>query len=182
MLDCLRFSDLLVIRHRLVVYCFVPQLVLSLLLISSVGFGQKTQVKTTDGSTNVVSYCDLIRSPTNYEGKDVTVRASYRYGYEWQELFCLNCLDLGKMWLEFSDDLTKDSKRRLNILPKHQGTMNATFSGIFHSGTYGDGSYRFQLTVKSITEVKLVSRTGWDPNLLPPDKRKKLCGSEEASH
>ena len=48
-----------------------------------------------------MSYCELLRHPKEYDGKDVVVRASYRYGFEWQEMFCLDCRRLGKTWLEF---------------------------------------------------------------------------------
>ncbi len=37
--------------------------------------------------------------------QEVNVRATYRYGFEWQELYCLDCKDKGKAWLEVPLDL-----------------------------------------------------------------------------
>ena len=38
-----------------------------------------------------VSFCDLIKDPGKFDGRAVTLKASYRYGFEWQELFCVSC-------------------------------------------------------------------------------------------
>jgi len=56
-----------------------------------------------------VSFCDLLRNPDTYDGKEVTVRATYRYGFERQQLYCLECIDKGRAWLELPDDLDDDS-------------------------------------------------------------------------
>jgi hypothetical protein len=56
-------------------------------------------------------FCDLVRNPAEYNGKTVTVRATYRYGFEWEELYCLDCLDKGKAWLEVPSDLDDASSR-----------------------------------------------------------------------
>src|SRR3712207_4532748 len=51
-----------------------------------------------------VAYCDMLANAQDYDGKEVSVRASYRYGFEWQELFCIECRNLGKTWLDFDQD------------------------------------------------------------------------------
>jgi hypothetical protein len=43
-----------------------------------------------------VTFCELVSNPELYNGKVVTVRATYKYGFEWQMLYCLDCLDKGK--------------------------------------------------------------------------------------
>jgi hypothetical protein len=135
---------------------------LSLLLLWPVNLGSGKQIPRNKTDLDLVSYCDLVSNPEKFEGKEVTVRASYRYGFEWQELFCLECRKVGKTWLEFGDDFTHESRVGLKRFPKSQGTINAVFTGIFHSskGSYGDGSYRFQLMLRVITHAELVSENG----------------------
>ena len=52
------------------------------------------------------------------------------------------------------------------------------FTGTFHSskGPYGDGGYRFRFDVKAISSIEVVSKEGWDPEHLPAESRKKVCG------
>src|SRR5215813_13785653 len=44
-------------------------------------------------------FCDLLRNPEKYRDQRVKVRATFRYGFEWQQLYCLDCLDKGRAWL-----------------------------------------------------------------------------------
>jgi hypothetical protein len=126
-----------------------------------------------------VSYCDLIKDPEKYDGREVSVHATYMYGFEWQEMLCLDCHYLGKTWLEFDDEFTSTLNAALRKAPKDTGTVNAVFSGVFRSsgGPYGDGRYRFQFNVKSISDVKVVSKNGLSPDALPENARRKVCGS-----
>lgn len=126
-----------------------------------------------------VEYCHLIKNPAAYDGKQVTLRATYRYGFEWQEIYCLKCRDLGKTWLEIWDP-TKKSSEILKKLPNDDGTVNATFTGTFQSsgGPFGDGSYRFRFLLREISQAELLTKSGADPNALPENLRKKVCGSE----
>lgn len=127
-----------------------------------------------------VKYCELVKSPEKYDGKEIIVHATYRYGFEWQEMFCLGCRDKGKTWLEIDEDnITKKSKKVLKKFPKDIGTINALFTGIFESskGHFGDGGYRFRFVVKEISRAELVTKSGADPGSLPDAIRKKVCCS-----
>jgi hypothetical protein len=85
-----------------------------------------------------VSFCDLVRNPEKFNGREIIVRATYRYGYEWSELYCLDCLDKGKAWL-WMRDLDAASLRALKKLPKDAGIANLTVRGDFSSGGhFGD--------------------------------------------
>src|SRR5258706_4902408 len=87
-----------------------------------------------------VAYCDLVRNPAGYDGKKVSVQATYRYGFEWQEIYCVECRASAKTWLEFPGDPPTQIKKALKGVPQYQGTLNATFRGVFHScGSFGDG-------------------------------------------
>src|SRR5262249_25958143 len=59
-------------------------------------------------------FCELLRHPELFDGKEVTVRATWVSGFEWSYMTCLTCLtfkDVGKVWLDFSDDLDDASRK-----------------------------------------------------------------------
>ena len=66
-----------------------------------------------------LTFCDLVRNPEKYNGEEITVRATYRYGFEWSQLYCLDCAKKGKAWLDtgFLDDA---SARSLKRAPKYK--------------------------------------------------------------
>ena len=121
--------------------------------------------------------CDLIDRPQAFDGKRVTLRASYRYGFEWQEIYCLQCRPLAKVWLAIPTELPKTVQRSLNRLPKNQGTINATFTGIFHGtrSAFGDGGYQYQLDLEGLEKVEVISKSGAVPDALQTGERAKLC-------
>ncbi|QYO65811.1 hypothetical protein [Leptolyngbya sp. 7M] len=123
----------------------------------------------------IVEYCDLVKNPEIFDGKEVTVRATYRYGFEWSEMYCIECRKLGKTWLE-KGYLTKNAERVFKKLPKDDGTVNAVFTGTFESskGPFGDGGYRFRFLLKSLDNVDLVSKSGADPEQLSDKERSKV--------
>jgi len=156
-------------------YIFPGLILLSLLWPSNLSSG--TPEFRGQKSIPIVSYCDLVAEPEAYDGKEVTVRASYRYGFEWQELFCQKCRGTGKTWVEFDEGAAAEYKAALKKFPKHQGTVNAVFTGTFHSSKrrYGDGGYRFQFVVTGIRNPDVVSKTGAAPEYLSRDSQKRLC-------
>ena len=124
-----------------------------------------------------INYCDLINNPQDYDGKQVVFNASYRYGFEWQEIFCLSCKGRGKIWLEFGNDPAPAVRQSFRKTPKHQGIVKAVFYGTFHGikGNYGDGSYPYRFDLEFVKEVKVVYRDGRSPELLPAEVQKKVC-------
>jgi hypothetical protein len=125
-----------------------------------------------------VNYCDVLKNPTEFEGKKLMLKATYRYGVEWQEMFCLTCRDKGRTWLEIEDDaISSQSKKALRKFPESDGTINAIFTGRFESsgGPFGDGSYRFRFVLEDITNAELISSSGFEPASLPGNVLKKIC-------
>ncbi|HEX4538197.1 MAG TPA: hypothetical protein VH140_14695 [Candidatus Acidoferrum sp.] len=61
--------------------------------------------------------------------KEVAVRATYKYGYEWSYLYCLSCMDKGRVWLEFPFELDASATKALKRGPKGAGTVNVTVQG-----------------------------------------------------
>jgi hypothetical protein len=107
-----------------------------------------------------VSFCDLLRNPERYSGQEVTVRATYKYGFEWQELYCLECADKGRAWLEFPFDADDDSFKALKPAPKGSGIVNMTVQGRFVSGGHFGHSngYPYKFIAKRVSDVAIVQR------------------------
>ncbi len=129
------------------------------------------------GEDSALDLCDLINRPQAFDGKRVTVRASYRYGFEWQEIYCLQCRHVAKVWLAIPPELPKAVQKSLNRLPKNQGTVNATLTGTFHGSrsAFGDGGYQYQLDLERLEQVNVVSKSGSVPDALRDRERAKLC-------
>lgn len=105
-----------------------------------------------------IAFCDLLHDPQAFNGKEVTVRATYRYGYEWSQLYCLDCLDKGRAWLSIPADVDEKTIKALKHAPKWAGTVNVTVHGVFMSGgTFGHlNGYRYQFVADSVTDVAII--------------------------
>jgi hypothetical protein len=109
---------------------------------------------------NLVSFCDLVRDAGKYSGKTVEVRATYRYGFEWQELYCISCLDKGKAWLELPSDPDEASRKAWKRLPKGAGIVNLTVTGVFMSGGHFGhlNGYPHEFIADSVKNVAVVGK------------------------
>lgn len=127
---------------------------------------------------NHSSFCDLLRAPERYDGKEVTVRATYRYGFEWQQLYCLDCLDKGRAWLTIPNDLDDDSARALRRAPRGAGIVNLTVQGILKSGgSYGHlNGYRYEFVAHRISQVATVSKGMKSPEEEREAEKRWACG------
>lgn len=160
--------------------CLVGRYILTLLLLNAPGVSSTCVQDESKAGAIMVTYCDLLNDAGKNDGKLVRVRATYRYGFEWQEMFCLGCRDRGKTWLEFDTDSDRELRGALKRLPKDQGTVNAIFEGTLTStdGPFGDGGYRFKFVAKSISDVSVISKSGANPEQLPIAAQKNICGYE----
>ena len=109
-------------------------------------------------SNTPLSFCDLVRDPKKFNGQVVTIRATYHYGFERQQLYCLDCLDMGKTWLEIPWDIDDASKKALRRAGKDAGIVNLTVRGTFMSGSaYGHlGGYRYKFVAEKISNVVVI--------------------------
>lgn len=118
-----------------------------------------------------VDYCELIRNPTLYNGKKVRVEATYRYGYEWSEVYCPRCFDLKKRtWVGLDNVDENCSAKKLlkkfrNESPKGR-TLSVVFAGTFESSKsdYGHSNdFQFLLNVSCIEKAKVL----FEDSILP---------------
>lgn len=129
-----------------------------------------------------LTFCDLLRNPEKFNGQQVTIRATWRYGFEWSELYCLDCLDRGKAWLERSfSSLDDSSMRRLKRVPKGAGIVNLTIRGTFHAGdSYGHmNGYRYEIVADSVSNLVVLSKGAKSRDKEEKIERRCACGGTE---
>jgi hypothetical protein len=129
-----------------------------------------------------VTFCDLVRNPEKYNGEEITVRATYRYGVEWSQLYCLDCADKGKAWLQIPVDLDDASQRSLRKLPKGAGIVNLTVQGVFSSGgSFGhENGHRFQIVANRISDVAVIQKGAKPPAVEEKHEKQRACGGSNS--
>jgi hypothetical protein len=122
-----------------------------------------------------VSYCDLMRKPEEYSGKVVRVSAIYRYGFEWSELYCLECIGEARTWVDLDESFASSTKAKVRKKIGPHGAMGRTVRvimiGRFNvGGGYGHmGAYRFRLLVDHLENAEVILNDSPSPNALPKE-------------
>ena len=170
--------DHLVVRRKLPKLALAS--IITLLAFSSDSATRGPNVKEAAKREIPVEFCDLIHNPKLYDRKEVRVTAIYRLGYEWQDLYCLNCLSAENMaLLEFDADFDSCTKRSVKRnLDSVEGTFAVTLIGtLFDSGDrYGyKGAYRFKFLAKCAERADRLLRDGQSPAVLPQKVRDKVA-------
>lgn len=158
----------------------------SIILISCIlllALGRSTAVTeevTVSLDIPTVDYCDLIRHAKDYDQKQIRIKAAYRVGYEWSEIYCPECFNQKeRTWVEFDSDFESCTKSKVvKLVRDGERTLSVTVVGIFHSSAknYGHmGSYRFELVVKCVENAKVLLKDGRSPNMVPSNVLKKAC-------
>jgi len=127
--------------------------------------------------------CEVLRDSEFYNGKQVTVRATFRLGRKQSQLYCMACIDGGRVWMREllpARGEVAPGLKKLNdlILENEKGiTVNGIFTGTFRgAGQYGRlGAFTYQIDVQEVSEIELVSATGIDPEDLAKEMMKKVC-------
>jgi hypothetical protein len=132
------------------------------------------QTPRTERSYSAISVCSLLGSADAHDGREVTTYGTYRYGFEWTDLYCLRCAEDGLVWVELEEDARWPQGVRFS---KDEGTLNVVFRGRFETGqNFGhENGYRSQLRVTKILDARFVDGTGVHPLALPPKVREKVC-------
>jgi hypothetical protein len=120
---------------------------------------------------SVISFCDLLRNPDCYDGKEVKFRAKYVSTFEVSAFVDRNCVDEGNnMWVDF-DRSSINVSTKPKVLQKVREQVYCCMwaglsyiretemlvTGVFHKSNkegYGhDNKYRFLVVVKNIEEI-----------------------------
>src|SRR6185312_16489199 len=81
--------------------------------------------------------CEVLRDSEFYNGKQVTVRATFRLGKKQSQLYCMACIDGGRVWMREllpARGEVAPGLKKLNdlILENEKGiTVNGIFTGTF---------------------------------------------------
>jgi hypothetical protein len=136
----------------------------------------------------VVRLCDVLRTPAQYQRRELIITAGFRVGYEWQVLVCYDCPSNGcngdcaklyDVWVDFEHGVKGSSK-----LPKRAAfdqLEKVTFQGTFQGpGTYGHlGGYRYQFNVNEIKAATRVWKLNPKENDASAKVKASLCRSDE---
>lgn len=120
-----------------------------------------------------VSFCDLVRQPKLYDRKIVRVKAIYRYGFEWSELYCLGCREAGIIWVELGDSFESNTKKKIASKVKDVGdngrTVKIVAVGIFYTdGGYGHlGAYKYKYVIDYLEQAEVILNDSPSPYALP---------------
>ena len=153
-----------------------------MLPISSVNAGFQNN-KSKPGQALRVELCEVLRDSEFYNGKQVTLRATFRLGRKQSQLYCMACMAGGRVWMREilpSSGEVAPGLKKLNdlILENEEGiTVNGIFTGTFRgAGQYGRlGAFTYQIDVQEVSEIEFVSATGIDPEDLSREMQKKVC-------
>ena len=152
---------------------WIAGLLLGLLFVQVGGTAQKRVER--------IDFCELLNHPELYDRKEVTVRATHQYGFEWSTLYCLTCLDKGKAWLDFSEDMDDASRQALQSAPKGAGIINLTVTGSFDAGRgYGHmGAYRYKFVVRKAWDVAILVKGMKSREKESEVEKKWACGGTD---
>jgi hypothetical protein len=139
--------------------------------------GQVTPAQTVP----TVSFCDVAAHPESYVNKRVRLRAIYRVGFEWQEIYSLRCVDAPSTWVEFSENFEETSSRKAMKqmeVGKHFSisvgvVLEGRLSG--YGGGYGHmNGYSLAFDVERVESAKRLDNHGFHRRALLPDDRKRI--------
>lgn len=149
-------------------------------LASVVVSGQSENRIDMPNTKDVTEFCDLIRDASKHVGREVKVRATYRYAFEHSEIYCLGCTD-DRVWVEFDSSFKKRTKYKLRERIGDNGfqgrTVNVVAIGKLITGEgYGHfGVYPFKFVISSLVEAEIVSQKGTAIEALEPTEKAKVC-------
>lgn len=126
------------------------------------------------GDVITVDYCDLLRKPELYDQKVVRIQAIYRYGYEWSELYCPDCLTEGRTWVDFDELSETCTKSEVAKKIDDNGFKGRTASVLIVGKFYGSGSgyghmnaYQFKFLASCVEQAKVILNDSPIPNAMP---------------
>lgn len=150
-----------------------------MLILAATSYSQHSRIATRK-NVDHVDYCNLFKNSDAFNNKEILIKATYSFGLEHAELYCLACIDK-KTFVEFDESFRPNAKVKKLLEPSRRygvgRTINITAIGIFYnqgqSGHFGMYSYRF--VIKRIVSAELVANSDLAPHALKKRQREKLC-------
>jgi len=143
------------------------------------GLGSPATPASGQNGEPLVPYCSLVSSPGTYAGQEVRVVGVYRTGFEWSQLYSLQCPDAGSAWVEWNGyhRCSEDPRPKELIFPASEGTFGLVARGKLEGGQGGFGhlgAYNFQLTIDCVERIQILDERSYHPGALTPDMRRKI--------
>src|ERR1044072_8579535 len=123
-----------------------------------------------------ISFCEF-RNAQLEPGKEIRIRAIYRVGFEWAELYSLKCSDAPRVWVKFSPDWESQTRRALRKeIEKGEGTYGVIFVGkLMKDGHFGHmGAYPMKLEVTSVESVQRIDKRSFSAIAVTPEMRRRI--------
>jgi hypothetical protein len=124
--------------------------------------------------------CDLLDNPTKFQNSMIRVKATYRFGFEWSELYCSDCNGKGIVWVNFEEEYENSKKKyRKKLKWTERGkTVNVVFVGKFEKGRFGHmGGYPYQISVERVEKADVIYNDS-PVNLPATIKAKTFCRTD----
>jgi hypothetical protein len=115
-----------------------------------------------------VSYCQLLKAPSAFDGKVIRITGVYLYSFETQRLLPSSCCEDRDMktWVEFGK-LDGKSRKLVRRFPKGTGMVLGTFVGRLDYGEYQGSQFKFTITaVESVDRMAKgseIKKAAWAP-------------------
>ena len=155
----------------------ITHCVLVLLLGVAIVPGQSKSIE----NVPTVTFCDLSKHPEIYSNKRIRVRAVYRVGFEWQEIYSLRCPDAPSTWLEFSNNIDEGPSRtqlkKMDLGNRFSISVGVVLEGRLtgYGGGYGHmNGYALAFTADCIESAKRLDTHGFHRRALLPEDRKRI--------
>ena len=149
----------------------LPLTLASVLIMTPVA-GSKHASSQSGSAAPTLSVCDNLRANLT---KEVRIRAIYRVGFEWSELYSLKCPDAPRVWVKFSDGVkARIQKAVRKQLARGEGTYGVTFIGIVGGSGGHMGAYPLTFQVTSIEAAKRLGKDSPMPQALSPNVRRRV--------
>lgn len=157
-----------------------------LLVLAFIVFGQQSTILSQTSPQSeipTVTFCDLVRDKEQYKDKTVRLRTVYRFGFEWSDIYCLECLGIEKSltWLEFADEMCDGSKKIKGNGDAGKTVKVQVVGKFLTDGGFGHlGGYPNKFVVSCVEKVKTIAKDSSVPQALPANIREKTncCNSD----
>jgi hypothetical protein len=135
-----------------------------------------------------IAFCDITTHPERYFKTSVRLRAIYRVGFEWQEIYSLRCADAPSVWLEFSDNIDETSSHK-QLKRMEKGNHFSINVGVVmvgrltgYGGSYGHlNGYQLSFTIDRLESATRLDNHGFQRHALSPEDRKRIEKYENIS-
>ena len=110
----------------------------------------------------------------------IRVSAIYRYGFEWSELYCLECVNEARTWVDldesFMSSTTAGLRKKIGPHGVKGRTVKVVMIGRFDTGGgYGHmGASRFRLLVDHLEGAEVILNDSPTPEALPKEILKRM--------